>query len=460
MRGFIMKLRFAAVVLTFALACILASSATARGAGQYVTVDYPASTIPGELQIAVTYTLWIPDGVKTVRGIIVHQHGAGTTAAKAGATSAYDLHWQALARKWDCALLGPCYHVLNEGTQIGPGEAELWYDPRRGSDKVFVNALRALGDKSGHPEIGVVPWCLWGHSGGAQWASTMVVLHPDRVAAAWIRSGGITKFHSRHPEWPDHQVTEAVYSVPMMTNSGIAEKDHPAYRGSWIGATAAFEEYRAHGAPVGIAPDPVSTHWCGDSRYLAIPFFDACLAMRLPEKGATSQTLKPVDMSTAWLADEFGHVAVPATQYKGDASKAVWLPNVAVAKAWMEYVTTGTVSDFTPPPAPFNVTVTKTDQGNEITWEAEADFESGIGGFIVLRDGRGLTTLSPKTPEDSVFGRPLFQGLSFHDTPEDPNRAMRFVDATAKPGKRHVYTVVELNSAGIPSKGSAPASVD
>jgi hypothetical protein len=153
-----MKLRFAAVLLTLVLACILAPSATARGAGQYVTVDYPASTNPSELQIAVTYTLWIPDGVKTIRAIIVHQHGAGTTAAKAGATAAYDLHWQALAKKWDCALLGPSYHVLNEGTQIGPGEAALWYDPRRGSDKVFVNALRDLGDKSGHPEIGVVPW--------------------------------------------------------------------------------------------------------------------------------------------------------------------------------------------------------------------------------------------------------------------------------------------------------------
>ena len=400
------------------------------------------------------------DNVKTIRGVIVHQHGAGTTAANAGATSAYDLHWQALARKWDCALLGPSYHVLNEGTQIGPGEAELWYDPRRGSDKVFCNALVALGEKSGHPEIGVVPWCLWGHSGGAQWASTMVVLHPDRVVGAWIRSGGITKFHSRHPEWPDHTLTDAVYTVPMMTNSGIAEKEHPTFRGSWIGATATFEEYRPHGAPVGIAPDPVSTHWCGDSRYVAIPFFDACLAMRLPDKGAAAQKLKPVDMSTAWLADEFSSVAVPAAQYKGDPLKAVWLPNETTAKAWMEYVKTGTVSDFTPPPAPFNVKVTKSTAGNEITWEADADFESGIGGFIVLRDGRGITTLGAKTPADGVFGRPLFQGLSFHDTPEDPQRAMRFVDTTAKAGKKHAYTVVELNSAGIPSKGSAAAIVE
>ncbi len=77
--------------------CLFALAAAARGAGgQYVKVDYPASTAPGELQIAVTYTIWIPDGVPRLRGVIVHQHGAGTTASIEGSTAAYDLHWQAL----------------------------------------------------------------------------------------------------------------------------------------------------------------------------------------------------------------------------------------------------------------------------------------------------------------------------------------------------------------------------
>jgi len=53
----------------------------------------------------VTYILWVPAGVTRLRGVIVHQHGAGRNAAEHGATAAYDLHWQALAKKWDCALL-------------------------------------------------------------------------------------------------------------------------------------------------------------------------------------------------------------------------------------------------------------------------------------------------------------------------------------------------------------------
>jgi hypothetical protein len=118
-----------------------------------VKLDYPASTASNELQVAVTYTVWIPEGVKTLRGIIVHQHGAGTTASVEGSTTAYDLHWHALAKKWDCALWGSSYHVQNEKIEISPGASELWFDPRRGSEKAFLKALADFSAKSGHPEI-------------------------------------------------------------------------------------------------------------------------------------------------------------------------------------------------------------------------------------------------------------------------------------------------------------------
>jgi hypothetical protein len=68
-------------------------------AGHYLKVDYPASAASNELQVAVTYTIWLPEHVNTIRGNIVHQHGAGTTASIEGSTAAHDLHWQALARK-------------------------------------------------------------------------------------------------------------------------------------------------------------------------------------------------------------------------------------------------------------------------------------------------------------------------------------------------------------------------
>src|SRR5207248_10529 len=115
--------RFQMAIYIAAL-CLLAARVNCaeekRETGTYVKVDYPASTTAGgagaggELQVAVTYTIWIPNGVERLRGVIVHQHGAGTTASIEGSTASHDLHWQALAKKWDCALLGPSYHVLNE----------------------------------------------------------------------------------------------------------------------------------------------------------------------------------------------------------------------------------------------------------------------------------------------------------------------------------------------------------
>src|SRR5258707_12130743 len=114
------------------------------GEGRYLQVVYPPSTTKGELQIGVIYTLWIPDNIKTVRAVIVHQHGASIPAAQAGATSAYDLHWQALAKKWNCVLLGPSYHVLNDAIDLTPGGAELWFDPRQGSAPPGVKSIASF----------------------------------------------------------------------------------------------------------------------------------------------------------------------------------------------------------------------------------------------------------------------------------------------------------------------------
>lgn len=440
-------IRVKLTVLVLLLIGLGAFAQTVPESGKYLKIDYPASTVAGELPTPVTYTLWIPNGVKKIRGIIVHQHGAGTTASIEGSTAAYDLQWQALAKKWDCALLGPSYHVTNEKIDLSPGGSEVWFDPRHGSEKTFLRALSEFAATSGHPEIATVPWALWGHSGGGIWADVMASLHPDRVIAIWMRSGSAIMFRTKS-EFPQPVVPAAVYAIPSMGNPGVKEKNNLP----WIGTLNTFKEYRAKGAPIGFAPDPRTGHECGDSRYLAIPFMDACLAMRLPDKKSKNQALKPVDQSKGWLATVLSDEAVPAADYKGNPNEAVWLPNEAVAKAWMEYVKTGAVSDSTPPPAPYDVKETNTDKGNVIVWNADADFESGIRGFIVLRDGDEFA----RVPENPVgkFGRPLFQSMTYHDTPSQPLAEMTYTDTSVKAGEKHKYTIVTINSVGLQSKPS------
>ena len=87
-------------------------------------------------------------------------------------------------------------------------------------------------------------------------------------------------------------------------------------------------------------------------------------------------------------------------------------------------------------------------EGVELTWDAHADFESGIRQFLIKKDGQVVGRVPEKLA--SPFGRPLFQGMSYGDTPTLPLAAMRFVDPGAKPGAK--YEVVAVNGVGLESK--------
>lgn len=406
----------------------------------YYRVRYEASTKPGELVYGANYTVWIPSGVKTLRGVIVHQHGCGEGSCKSGLTGAYDLHWQALARKHDCALLSPAYE------QPDKANCQLWCDPRNGSDAAFQKALADLGARTGHPELARVPWALWGHSGGGHWAGGMVLLHPERAVAAWLRSGvpPVKAAENRPAPYP---VPRAALQVPVMCNLGTKEGvtvKEGRFAGVWPGVETFFTELRAQGALIAVAVDPLTSHECGNQRYFAIPWLDACLESRLPRK--TGDPLKPMPAGAAWLAPVNGAKAVPAAKFAGDPLKGIWLPSEAMARAWMQYVKDTALPDTTPPPAPTNLRV----NGNELTWEAEADLESGLAGFIIERDGRFLA----RVPEQAKnpFGRPIFQNLQYSDTPTQPLVPMRFTDAQAESGKQHTYRVIAVNTAGLQSK--------
>jgi pimeloyl-ACP methyl ester carboxylesterase len=189
-------------------------------------------------------------------------------------------------------LLSPSYHVLNGKTDDSPGGSQLWFDPRRGSEKVFLTALSDLGKDSQHPELEKVPWVLWGHSGGGIWSDIMASLHPERVAAVWLRSGSAGMWKGR-TNFVAYEEPELMFGAPIMYNSGIEEKNNRP----WDSPFATVKNHRAHNGPIGFAPDPLTGHWYANGRYFAIPYLDACLALRLPDKGSTDQNLKPIEMS-------------------------------------------------------------------------------------------------------------------------------------------------------------------
>lgn len=413
----------------------------------YYRVRYDASTKEGELQFPVTYTLWMPEGVETLRGVIVHQHGCGVGSCRSGQTGAFDLHWQALAKKHDCALLSPVYE------QPETANCQLWCDPRNGSSAAFQNGLADFAKQTGHAELATVPWAIWGHSGGGHWCGGMVLLHPERVAAAWLRSG-VPLFEEKEGRniVAYESVPPAALGVPVMCNLGTQEGYSVTagrFSGVWPGVQAFFSKMRPQGGLVSVSVDPLTSHQCGNQRYLAIPWLDACLTLRLPKENG--QPLNPLEESDGLLVTLPMPGAeidppIPAKQFVGEKEKTIWFPTNEIAQSWVQYMHDTNVTDRTPPPAPTNV---KAD-GGMITWDADADLESGLANFTILRDGKPIATLPEKSR--NPFGRSIFQGLQYSDTPIQPLVEMKYVDKTAEEGKSYKYEVIAENTVGLKSK--------
>ena len=132
----------------------------------------------------------------------------------------------------------------------------------------------------------------------------------------------------------------------------------------WPANKTFFDAVRSEGGLIGIAVDPLTSHECGNQRYLAIPWLDACLTTRLPTK--VGEPLEPMPTGEAWLAEIGSDKATAAVEFQGNPKSAIWLPNEAIANAWMQYVKDTSVSDTSPPPAPTNLVV----KGNQLSWIA------------------------------------------------------------------------------------------
>ncbi|MDF1851975.1 MAG: hypothetical protein P1U85_14135 [Verrucomicrobiales bacterium] len=404
----------------------------------YYQVRYEASKAEDGLKFAVQYTVWIPEVVENLRGVIVHQHGCGTGSAKSGLTGAFDLHWQALAREHDCALLSPVYEY-EEGKSC-----RLWCDPEQGSAQAFQEGLRDLGKLSGHPELEKVPWALWGHSGGGVWVGIMTALYPERVAATWMRSGvlPIEQRPNREPVTL-HEVNELMLSVPMMVNLGTGEGvtvKEGRFSGVWPAAKKFMENVREKNGLGAISIDPLTDHQCGNQRYLAMPWFDVCLEARLPK--SVGAPLRVMDRDAGVLVPFHKGKAISVSEFEGDATQMGWLPTPGLGEAWETYVEDTSIADATPPPAPFDLQFAD----GKLSWKAHADLESGLAGFVIKRAGKVIAEL----PEENrnPFGRPLFQGLQYSDTPKPPLEKMEFIDPN--PAKSvEGYEVISKNTLGL-----------
>ena len=283
----------------------------------------------------------------------------------------------------------------------------------------------------------------------------MTLLYPERVAACWLRSGvPLFKPNPDRESIKPYTLNPESLDVPIMCNPGTKEGvtvKTGRFARVWSANQKFFEKVRGAGGLVGIAVDPLSSHECGNQRYMAIPWFDECLTARLPKK--EGQPLRKMVPEQAWLAPVLATTAVSAENYKGDPLKAVWLPSQRIAKTWMHYVRDTKIPDSSPPPTPKRVRVSSAGTNKDrLTWEAEADLESGLSHFIIKKNGKEIAQV-PKEPTNR-FGRLLFQGLQYSDTPLFPLVQMEYIDNEAH--MITMYEVIAVNTVGLKSKPAIP----
>jgi pimeloyl-ACP methyl ester carboxylesterase len=371
----------------------------------------------------VEYFIWIPENVKTIKGIIVHQHGCGESAYKSGRNAYYDLQWRALAKKWDFALMGSSYTCYTDCFE--------WINPEEGSYDAFIRGISAIAKKSDHAELENVPWVIWGHSGGGHWAYKMVLQHPDKVICAVLKS----------PAWTD--TSSLGLQVPLLCLLGIRES-FDTFSGFVYSSAVESMKYRIKGnAPVCIAPDPFSGHESADSRLLAIPFIDEILKFRVDESNTqvSRDNQCYLDLENYKITDNSNNITLK--------NNWNWFPDRIFAGKWFEFTKTGKVTDTTPPSEPpYNVEVRKEGHIMVISWLAVADIEGGIKDFRIYRNNTLING-------DPLRSRWNFQ-IDYHDTPVENQDKFEFADSTILDNKEYEYQISIVNQAGLESTKSKP----
>jgi pimeloyl-ACP methyl ester carboxylesterase len=431
----ISMLRIGAVAAAFFL--FLAAPDRAHANGPQGTVIQFTVPKQGSMIADATYYCWLPSDMGTARSVIVHQHGCtreGDAQQMVG-----DVQWLSLARKWHSVFIAPKLITGLPGS--GSSTCGNWNNIENGSGNAFLAALDTLARRSSHPEIKTIPWALWGHSGGSMWITSMAGKYPDRVAVGIAQSCG-----------SEISGTAAALRIPILHHNG---KKDMCYNDKYFANGRIKGALWAHAVNPDFmwvnGPKPEQSGWGPevyghaphDLRMIAIPWIEAGLARLPAEAGAAA--LKPADTSGAWLGDTATHAVAAQGAYPGNKLLANWLPNEAFAGLWKEYMETGTIKDKTPPPAPSGLAGAYANRQIKLTWNADADLETGIKTFIVYRNGSAVATLQYNTT--TLFT--AAKGYQRWDDGDNPNPstppAMTYTDINLSDTATYTYQVATVN---------------
>jgi hypothetical protein len=276
------------------------------------------------------FCLVIPEGLKTVRGLLVQCNYAGGDSRG----------------DWTfCHYYREFMHLHDFGLVASAGDI-----PHVKAFQAFRNCLQTVSVTSHHPELVNAPYAAVGFSAGGGFASTLMTMDPDRTIAAGIIEAryNFTAFLPPNPP-PPAAVLDAVLTIPSVLISGGKLNSPGVQTGVLKMVDEVFVPFRPKGAEFAWLVLPGYGHEYAENRQdlLIMPLMDLAVRTRYPKDGDPTKgpiKLLSIDPGSGWVADNTTWQSgltktVPASQFKGDLGHSSWLQNEDIAFIYRAYAT-------------------------------------------------------------------------------------------------------------------------
>jgi hypothetical protein len=279
---------------------------------------------------AKKFCVVIPEGLKTVRGLLVECNYAGGDSRG----------------DWTfCTYYREFMHLHGFGLVASAGDI-----PHVKAFQGFRNCLQMVSVASKHPELVNAPYAAVGFSAGGGFASTLITMDPDRTIAAGIIEARYNFTAFLPPNRPPSAAfLDAVLAIPSVLISGAKLNPPDAQTGVLKIVDEVFVPLRPKGAEYAWLVLPGYGHEYAENRQdlLIMPLMDLAVRTRYPKDGDVSKgpiKLLSIDPTNGWVADNTTWQSgltkiVPAAQFKGDLGHSSWLQNEDIAFIYRAYAT-------------------------------------------------------------------------------------------------------------------------
>jgi poly(3-hydroxybutyrate) depolymerase len=304
--------RFATTAwLTLAIAV---SSARAQRGGPPAPTPPPGPgsiegvAAPGSNYEIAEFRFWAPPDAAPLQAILVLVPGSNGD----GRAAADDSVWQSFAKSHHVALIA-CHFKDKAHPQ---NFIEAYVNVSQGSGQALLDAVNTFAARSGHQELTTAPFLMWGMSAGGQFNYEFTAWKPERVAAFVVNKGGIYFSALLSPE---------ARAVPGILFIGGKDLESRIWTISGL-----FAVNRRGGALWSLTNEPGAGHVVGQSRDMALAFYDDILPMRVGPNGA----LKRVAENAGYTGDLKTKTYTAIGEGKPSTEPNSWFPTERIAKAW------------------------------------------------------------------------------------------------------------------------------